>query len=318
MIEVHCSITATPTIEKPIHACIGYFDGIHLGHQKLISAVVSRAKQEGGIPALITFDPDPWAVIKGMHDIPHLTSMEERKQFAQELGVELWVILDFTEEMAALSVTEFHEKILFPLPLQTLVCGYDFHYAHLGQGSVDTLQSQTKFDVVVIDEVSSEESKISSTRIERLVMDGEMEKAKALLTRPYQMSGTVVHGLKNGRKLGFPTANLYTATSYVCPKEGVYAGEVMLDGHTYPAMINVGKNPTIGDFQDNRIEAHIFEFDQDIYGTQVSFSFLHYLRGDVKFSSLEELSNQLCNDELEAKAFFAKRQEVSADASSSI
>lgn len=310
MKELHCSMANRPTIEEPIHACIGYFDGIHLGHQKLIATVVHKAKQYGGTPALITFDPDPWAIIKGMNDIPHLTSMEERKQFAQEQGVELWIILDFTEEMAALSVEEFHEQILSPLNLKTLVCGYDFHYAHLGQGNVDTLRAQTKFDVEVIDEVSSEESKISSTRIERLVMNGEMEKAQALLTRPYQMSGCVVHGLKNGRRLGFPTANLYTQTPYVCPKEGVYAGEVIIDQHRYQAMINVGKNPTIGEFQDNRIEAHIFDFDQDIYGKHVCFTFLHYLRGDIKFSSLQELSNQLTQDRIHALRLLEHRQEV--------
>lgn len=306
MKELHITMKSTPSIHEDIHACIGYFDGIHKGHRQLISTVVKRARLQGGIPALITFDPDPWAVIKGMRDIPHLSSMDQRKQIAQDLGIELWIILDFTGEMAALSVLEFHEQILKPLHLKTLVCGYDFHYAHLGSGSVATLQAQSDFEVVVIDEISLDKEKISSSRIERLVQQGNMEKVQELLLRPYQMDGCVVHGMKNGRKIGFPTANLHTEACYVLPKEGVYVGEVFVRDQWHPAMINIGKNPTYGDFDDVRIEAHLFDFNEDIYGEKVTFCFLHYLRGDVKFTGVDQLAEQLQKDKETSLAYLAK------------
>ncbi len=307
MKELHISMEHLPVWNQPIHACIGYFDGIHLGHQKLIRTVTDFACKQGGIPALITFEPDPWQIIKDMKHIPHLMSMKQRKEAAAELGVELWIILDFTEEMAQLLPEQFHERILYPLPIQNLVCGFDFHYAYRGEGDIHTLSAQAHFPVTVIEEVSSDFAKISSTGIEALIQSGNMERAEVLLSRPYQMEGMVVHGLENGRKMGFPTANLQMDTYYVCPKEGVYAGGVAIDGMLYPAMINVGKNPTIAEFSDIRIEAHIFHFDQNIYGKHVSFSFYHYLRADQKFKNLNELQAQLTRDRVQALAYLEGR-----------
>lgn len=293
-----------PQIDFEINACIGYFDGIHKGHQKLIQAVLQHSKQNGAVPALITFDPDPWAILKKDAQLTHLTTMEERKKIAEALGVECWIILQFTKEMAALSVADFHTRILNPLHLQTLVCGYDFHYAYKGEGNVETLRKQTMFQVDVIDEVSDEAEKISSSRIERLLHAGDMEKAMELLTRPYQISGTIVHGRRNGHKLGFPTANLKMSEPYVCPKEGVYAGRVQLDDIWYDAMINVGYNPTFGEGNEHTIEAHILDFSLSIYGKPATYTFLHYLRSDVAFSSLEALIEQLKKDYANTKAYF--------------
>ncbi|MCI8851055.1 MAG: riboflavin biosynthesis protein RibF [Erysipelotrichaceae bacterium] len=310
MKEIHISLHQdSPEINEPIHACIGYFDGIHIGHRQLIQAVVKHAKEQGGAAALITFDPDPWAVIKGLTQIAHLTSMEQRKQIAAQLGVEYWIILDFTEEMAALSVAEFHEQILYPLPLATLVCGYDFHYAHYGKGDSQSLQAQNRFTVQVIEQVQNEAQKISSTRIEQCIKEGKIEKANELLSRPYTMTGIVVHGLKNGRKMGYPTVNLQPDTAYVMPKEGVYVGLMHYNGNNYHAMINVGSNPTVQSTLTQRIEAHVFDFDEMIYDRPVAFSFLHYLRGDFKFQGLEQLKQQLQQDEAATLAYFNKHSE---------
>lgn len=307
MKELLITTKQTPSWDTPLHACIGYFDGIHLGHQRLIETAVAFAREQGGMSALITFEPDPWTIIKGIRDIPHLMSMEQRKQIAASLGVECWIILDFTEEMSALSVEQFHEQILFPLPLKNLVCGFDFHYGYHGSGNINTLQAQDHFPVTIIDEISNDCAKISSTRIETYVRSGNMEKAQELLTRPYQMQGIVVSGLQNGRKMGFPTANLQTDTHYVSPKEGVYVGQVQIDHIVYPAMINVGKNPTVADYKENRIEAHIFDFNQNLYGKHVTFSFLHYLRADQKFADLTALQKQLVHDQHQALAYLKER-----------
>lgn len=305
----HCSTTKSPVIHTRLHACIGYFDGLHLGHQRLIEAAVQQAKKQGGQAALITFEPDPWTTIQDLKDVPHLTSMSQRMRIAKKYGVENWIILDFTKEMSHLNVQEFHEKVLFPLPLDTLVCGYDFHYAHLGKGDAKTLAAQNHFQVIEIAQVQCENEKISSTRIEQLVKDGNMEMCAKLLTRPYQIEGTIVHGLKNGRKMGFPTANLSPCISYVLPKEGVYAGMVEVDGTLYPAMINVGKNPTIGKHTQNHMEAHLFDFHKTLYGKQVTFQFLSYLREEQTFSDLDALRSQLNNDQLALVAYFKQRKD---------
>lgn len=309
MKEIHISLENTPLIKEPIHACIGYFDGLHIGHQRLIQAVRKHAQTNGGATALITFEPDPWAVIKGLDDIAHLTSMEQRKQLAAQLGVEYWIILDFTKEMAALAVTEFHEQILFPLPLKTLVCGYDFHYAHYGKGNAETLRNQNRFAVEVIEQVQNEAQKISSTRIEQCIKEGNITKANELLSRPYTMEGIVIHGLKNGRKMGYPTVNLQPSTAYIMPKDGVYIGLMRYQGKIYQAMINVGSNPTIQESSGQRIEAHVFHFDEMIYDCPVAFMFLQYLRADFKFNGLEQLKKQLQQDEAAALAYFKNHTE---------
>lgn len=309
MKEIHISMNQRPKLIEPISACIGYFDGIHQGHQKLIQTVCERAAENGSTPALITFDPDPWEVIKNQHDLAHLMSMEDRKQAAAALGIAVWIILDFTWEMAALSVEQFHEQILFPLPLRHLVCGFDFHYANHGSGNCETLRLPSHFALTVVDEICNEQEKISSTRIEALIQSGRMEKAAELLTRPYQMSGTIVHGFKNGHRLGFPTANLRCATRYVLPKEGVYVGEVEVGGQAHPAMINVGRNPTFADHNACTIEAHLVNYDGDLYDQPVHFRFLHYLRGDVKFADLNALKQQLMQDRQATIAYFQQRKE---------
>lgn len=305
----HCTTTKSANIHTRLHACIGYFDGLHLGHQRLIETAVQQAQKQGGQSALITFDPDPWTTIQNLQDIPHLTSMTQRMHIAEKLGVENWIILDFTKEMSQLNVQEFHEKVLFPLPLDTLVCGYDFHYAHFGKGNANTLADQDHFQVIEIAQVQCQHEKISSTRIEQLVKEGNMEMCTKLLTRPYQIEGTIVHGLKNGRKMGFPTANLSPSILYVQPKEGVYAGMVDVDEVAYPAMINVGKNPTIGKHTQNHIEAHLFDFDKTLYGKKVTFQFLSYLREEQKFSDLDALRSQLENDQLALAAYFKQRKD---------
>lgn len=298
---------------KPITACIGYFDGLHKGHQALIKRVLQQAKQTDTIPALITFDPDPWTVIHKMEDISHITSMEDRMQIAKQMGIQMWIVIHFHEEMEALSIQRFHKEILNPLHIQTLVCGYDFHYAHKGEGNVQTLKQQTVFDVDVIDEISMQGEKISSSSIENLIMDGEMEKVEELLTRPYRMKGRVFLGRQVGRTIGFPTANLLLNYRYIYPKKGVYIGSVHVKGKWHKAIINIGNNPTLNYRQDISIEAHILDFHSDIYEEDVIFCFYKRLRGEKKFAHKEELVEQLQNDENKARHYFEERQDVLCD-----
>ncbi|MEG0275080.1 MAG: bifunctional riboflavin kinase/FAD synthetase [Longicatena sp.] len=295
--------------DEDITACIGYFDGLHLGHQKLIERVLNHTKEDGSVPSLITFDPDPWTIIKHLDNIPHITPMRERIEIGEQLGIRNWIILRFEEEMQNLSVEQFHERVLKPLHLKTLVCGYDFHYASKGQGSVDTLRSQTNFQIDVVEEVSSEHKKIGSSRIEELIELGDVEKAAQFMGRYYTMSGYVKKGSQMGRKFGFPTANLQLKDLYVIPKQGVYVGGVKVDGIWHAAILNIGHNPTYNFQENTSIEAHLLDFECDLYNKNVVFKFCHYIREEKKFQNAEALVEQLHCDKESAKAYIEARKE---------
>lgn len=293
-----------------ITACIGYFDGLHKGHQQLVKKVLDISRENGTIPALITFDPDPWVVIKKLRHIPHITPMKYRQEIGEQLGIQKWVILDFQEDMANLSYEQFHELVLKPLNIDTLVCGYDFHYAHRGEGNTKTLLEQAYFNVEVIDEIASEDEKISSTRIERLIKEGNMEDATRLMGRVYELCGVVKSGNRIGRKYGFPTANLKLDKDYVMPKCGVYIGKAFVRNQWYVAIINVGHNPSFN-YQDAiSIEAYILDFDQMIYDLEVRYRFYAYLRDEQHFDGMDALKEQLMKDSDCARAYFQKEGNV--------
>lgn len=296
--------------DEDITACIGYFDGLHLGHQKLIAEVLRAAAQDGSIPTLITFEPDPWTLIKNLNDIPHITPMQERIEIGETLGIRNWIILKFEKEMQSLSLDEFHTRVLQPLQIKTLVCGYDFHYGFRGRGSVESLKLQRHFQVKVVDEVSSEHKKISSSRIEELIECGDVEKAYLFLGRYYTMRGFVKKGAQVGRVYGFATANLQRKENYVIPMNGVYVGAVKVDGTWHGAMINVGHNPTHNYQNHISIEAHIVAFDEDLYGKNVIFKFCMFLRDECKFDNVEELVKQLKLDRQKTIAYVDKRKAV--------
>ena len=308
----HIGVDHGDEIKEPICACIGYFDGLHLGHQKLVECVVETARQTNTQPSLITFEPDPWKVIKHLENIPHITPMKKRMQIGEQLGIKNWIILDFTKSMAELSVEGFHQEVLGKLNLHTLVCGYDFHYAGMGKGSVDTLLNQKDFDVKVVEEVDSEHQKISSTRIEKLLEEGRMEKATAIMGRAYEIEGHVKEGNHIGRTVGFPTVNLLMDDHYITPKQGVYIGEVLYNDIWYPAIMNVGHNPSFNYQKDTSMEAHLLDFQKDIYGEAVTFRFLSFLREECRFPGKEDFMAQLKQDEQTARTYFQKRKEGSA------
>lgn len=305
----HIGLNQADVITDRITACIGYFDGLHLGHQKLIECVLQRAQATNTKPSLITFEPDPWAVIKDIDHIPHITPMKKRMEIGAQLGIEHWIILDFTKEMAALRVEEFHTHVLNKLHLDTLVCGYDFHYARKGRGSVETLKQQDHFKLQVVEEVDNDHEKISSTRIEKLILEGRMEKAAQIMGRAYEINGHVKEGRHIGRTVGFPTANLLMDDLYLIPRQGVYVGEVGVKGTWYPAFMNVGHNPSFNYQEDTSMEAHIFDFHEMIYQEPVVFRFLSFIREECTFSGKDAFITQLNKDMETAKQYFRKREE---------
>ncbi|WP_075876322.1 bifunctional riboflavin kinase/FAD synthetase [Merdibacter massiliensis] len=298
------SLDTEPFLNQMITACIGYFDGLHLGHQQLIKEVVESAAKDGTLPAMITFDPDPWVVLRGMHDPAHLTTMEDREKIAEKMGIKLFLILDFTKEMASMEIPAFH-SLLVKHHITKLICGYDFHYGKYGSGSVQTLRQQHDFEVSVIDPITYEGVRISSTLIEQLIMEGNVYKASVLLGRYYFLRGIVARGYRRGTTMHFPTANLALNANYLIPKNGVYAGLVLAEDTIYEAMINVGNNPTFGN--DNvTIEANLFDFHEMIYDQPVTFYFVQFIREEKRFESQQDLIWQLKNDQEHIHCLFLK------------
>lgn len=296
-------------IDTILTACIGYFDGLHLGHQKLIEEVCTLSARNTTSPALITFEPDPWIVLKHVTAIAHLTTMKQRIQIGEKLGIKYWIVLQFSEEMATLTYEQFHQEVLGKLHLHTLVCGFDFRYGLRGEGNMETLLKQTICKVSIVSEVSSEHKKISSTRIESLIQEGEVERAAQLMGRFYDMAGVVKAGSKVGRDIGFPTANLKLSDTYVIPRKGVYAGGVYVLDRWYCAIINIGNNPTYNYQEHLSIEAHILDFHETIYKRQIIFRFCKYLRQEKKFRNMQELASQLQQDKQTTLTYFEGRKE---------
>ena len=282
--------------KNPVVACIGYFDGMHKGHQALVNATIEKAKELGVESGLITFDPDPWVTLRDAKDVKHITPLQQRINIAVELGIKNIFILNFTKEMAALSPFDFI-KVLDSCNIKALICGFDYHYGQFGKGDIESLKRDADFEVIVIDAVSDSEGKISSTRITNLIEEGEVHKAEELLGYAYRVEGYVVHGNAKGRTIGYPTANVSVPSEYLEPKSGVYACFALIDGKKYKAMVNIGHNPTFNYTETMSLEAYILDFSGDLYDKRLKISFKYYLRPEKKFKYIGNLKMQLEQDE---------------------
>lgn len=282
--------------KNPVVACIGYFDGMHKGHQALVNATLEKAKELGVESGLITFDPDPWVTLRNEKDVKHITPLQQRINIAVELGIKNIFILNFTKEMAALSPLDFI-KVLDSCNIKALICGFDYHYGQFGKGDIESLKRDADFEVVVVDAVNDNEGKISSTRITNLIEEGEVHKAEELLGYAYRVEGYVVHGNAKGRTIGYPTANVSVSSEYLEPKGGVYACFALIDGKKYKAMVNIGHNPTFNYTETMSLEAYILDFSGDLYDKRLKISFKYYLRPEKKFKYIGNLKMQLEQDE---------------------
>lgn len=276
-------------------AAIGYFDGIHKGHQALIAEVLKQAK-DLYIPSVICFDYDPHLLLHKVCSPRYITPDKERLRVLETMGIQRCFLLHFDEVMMNMSKEAFIHNILDALGLETLICGEDFRFATHGEGNIDTLVNQS-FALKVIKEKRYHNNKISSSTIEILINEGKMRECYEQLGRFYSIKGTIIHGANvGGNRLGFPTANLRMSENCLIPKRGVYAGSVQIQGKRYKAMINVGNNPTMNYQMNTSIEAHIIDFDKDIYGEDIIFYFHDYMRDEKKFNTIDELIEQLNMD----------------------
>lgn len=293
-------------------ACIGFFDGLHKGHQSLINETKRIAKETGTESCLITFSPDPWTVLNNKTSVNHITPIKDKHRIAEELGLDHYITINFDKDTAKLTPQEFVEKILVRLNVKHLVCGLDFRFGHKGAGDVNYLKKEASyfFDTHVLEIDKQDSQKVGTTQIVQSILKGDMEAANEMLGRAYHVCGFVIHGAKQGRKIGFPTANLEVVDEYVIPEGGIYAGFIFIDGVRYEAAVNIGYNPTFNTNDHITIESHILDFDKEIYGKHVKQTFVKRLRPELKFDSIEELITQMEKDVSEVRNIL---KEVSED-----
>ena len=287
-------INTTPVNDKDLVLCLGFYDGLHLGHQKLIG----EALKEGYPVGVMTFDIAP-AVLLGKKENYSLTSTFDKADILDDLGVKFLYIMHFEKETLKVTKDEFIERVLKPLNPRKIFVGEDYKFGVLGEGNAAYLKQF--FDVQVIPLEKVDNLKISSKKIRELVENGKMEKASALLGRNYRIAGLVVEGDHNGQKIDFPTANLELDYPYVFPKEGVYMGYGYFMSRKRKAMICVGTHPTVHQLMKPIIEVHIIDFNENLYGRELYVDFVSYMRPIKQFASMEELREQLIKDEEKTK-----------------
>jgi riboflavin kinase/FMN adenylyltransferase len=281
---------------------VGTFDGVHLGHKKIVSRLVAEAQKISGTPVVFTLNPHPRKVLfPEQTDLAMLNSPEEKTQKLREAGVAVLIEYPFTKAFSNLSSCEFIEEILYKkLRIKKLIVGYDHRFGKDRQGDPDILKTCAApfgFDVIKVDAFKEGGTEISSTRIRKAIEAGEIEAANHRLGYPYTMEGTVVEGTQIGRTIGFPTANIEMRDSEkLIPRKGVYAVEVLLRGTHYKGMLNIGTRPTVSEGGNRTLEVHLFDFDGDIYGESVTVYLRHFIREERKFADREALKKQLEED----------------------
>ncbi len=283
-------------------ATIGNFDGLHCGHKALLNRAKELSEKKGLKFAVITFEPDVRSYFT-KEPVKRLTTLKERSRLFQKFGVDELILLNFDKKMADTSADDFITKCLKWLNIDTLICGYDFTFGAFPQKTADDLK-ESEIPTEVIPAVKYDNTKISSTWIKQLIEKGDITLANRLLGREYFQTGTVQRGHQIGRTIGYKTANVSYEKDKMLLPIGVYAGTLILDEKEYPAMINIGRNPTV--FEQHRIvvEAHILDFDEDIYDREVTLRFHAFLRSDYRFASLDELKAQLVRDEKSTREYF--------------
>lgn len=295
-----------------IAIALGYFDGVHLGHQQVIKAAKQIAFAKGLKSAVMTFDPHPSVVLgKSVQHIEYITPLDEKVKVIEKLGVDYLFVVNFTLDFSNLLPQEFVDQYLIGLHAEHVVAGFDYSYGKMGKGTMETLpfHSRNRFDFTVVPrQATGAEEKISSTLIRTLLREGKVDAMPSLLGRFYTTIGSVVHGEQRGRTIGFPTANIKMDDEYILPPTGVYAVAITIGSQQHIGVCNVGYKPTFHREKGDKpaVEVHIFNFDQQIYGQQVTVEWHRRIRNEQKFSGIDELVAQIAKDKQESLRYFEK------------
>ena len=286
---------------------LGSFDGIHLGHQALISHVVEEAKKRGLAAAVFTFSNHPRNVIRGEGTVKNIIYKREKEEILEGLGVDYLFDIPFTEDIMKMPKDVYVKNLLVDSCHAKLVaCGFNHRFGFKAEGDTEALVELGKelgFDTFVMEPFVINDNVVSSSLIRTLIASGRVDKYPDYMGRLYAINGEVVVGNKLGRTLGFPTSNLVIDEEMVTPPNGVYVTNCIYNGVGYPSVTNVGVKPTVGEYKKN-VETHIFDFDKELYGKTISVEFLLKLRDEVKFDSHEDLAEQIVRDCKEARKYF--------------
>ncbi|KOO46572.1 bifunctional riboflavin kinase/FAD synthetase [Priestia koreensis] len=291
---------------------LGYFDGVHLGHQEVIKMAKKIADEKGIKSAVMTFDPHPSVVLgKNVQHVDMITPLQQKIEIIEQLGIDRLYLVHFDLAFASLLPQEFVDQYIIGLHIKHVVAGFDYSYGKMGKGTMETLpfHSRNQFTQTIIDKLTLGEEKISSTFIRKCLKEGNVDALSDLLGREYSIKGHVVHGDKRGRQIGFPTANVESDDAYLIPSTGVYAVEAHVLGQWYQGVCNVGYKPTFNKESDGKptIEVHLFQFDEQVYDQPMEVRFYQKLRGEQKFNGIESLVAQIEKDKQEAIRYFNKK-----------
>lgn len=292
---------------------LGIYDGVHLGHQKIIRRVVERAKEIGGMSCVVTFDPHPREVLIPDTAPDLLTSTKKKIELLEALGLDAVCLIRFTREFAQVEARKFVKDFLInTLRTRAIVEGYDWRFGKGRKGDVELLREIGKdngYEVEQVDGVVIDGQIVSSTLIRELVLEGDLDKAAAYLGREYSITGDIVEGSRMGREIGFPTANIEPHHEAI-PPNGIYAVRVDVAGERKNGTLNIGVRPTVTEEKKRTIEVHIMDFYRDIYNEEIEVTFVERLRDEKKFPSVEALTDQIKKDVEKARRVLVERSDA--------
>ncbi|SDC12485.1 riboflavin kinase / FMN adenylyltransferase [Melghirimyces thermohalophilus] len=290
----------------PISLAIGYFDGVHRGHQAVIQRARKIAADLGVISGVMTFYPHPRDVLGKAKVNQYLTPLPDKLAQFERLGVERVYVMRFDRELAARSKESFVEDVLLPLQVKGVTVGFNFTFGRGAKGKAEDLATlgAGRLQVEVVRPIQHQALSVSSTRLRQALDQGRVEEACEILGRPYTLRGSVVQGDQRGRTIGYPTANLNLDQPFIVPKQGVYVVRVRKGEKVYHGMMNIGVRPTFKEKEAQRtLEVHLFDVNEDLYGNHLQVEFLHHLRDEVPFDSVDDLIAQLQQDEQNARSW---------------
>ena len=298
------------TFKNPV-LTIGNYDGIHIGHRKIIERVKERAQEVGGTSMLVTFHPHPLHVLKPDKELAAITPLEQRRRLIEETGIDVLFMIPFTRDFSLIDPEDFVKSVLVgKLGMKGIVIGYDFKFGREGKGDLALLERMgldNGFFVEQVAEIKLEGEKIGSNRVRKLVAAGSVATAAKVLGRPHAIDGTVIRAKGRGHTIGYPTINLKTDYALI-PQNGVYITQVEVDGQRFGAVTNVGTNPTFETGQQRSIETFIIDFQGDLYDRAVRVIFLERIRDEVRFSEVDELIVRIGQDVDAAREYFRRRE----------
>lgn len=311
-IHLHHPFEQSSIYDGDIVLALGFFDGVHRGHQAVIKAARDEADRLGLPLAVMTFNMAPRIMYQQIRpeEVTYLTTLNEKERLMRQLGVDYLYVAQLTSLFSALKPQEFIDKYVVGLYAKTVVAGFDYTYGKKDHANMDTMAKHAagRFNIIKVDKLSEDDSKVGSTEIRYDLNTGQVDKANQQLGYIYSNDGIVVHGEKRGRELGYPTANLMIPAESMVPVEGVYVVEMLLNGQIYPGVASIGKNITFGENRSRTVEIHLLDFKGEIYGEYVTVYWHKYLRPELKFDGIDGLIQQMDQDAIDARKYLASLQ----------